>query len=65
LTRKFRLRRLGARGSGRRNFELGIVTADPHLLDEAQALVDRIWRGGECGSCKLRDTCPGPLDQGQ
>jgi phosphatidylserine/phosphatidylglycerophosphate/cardiolipin synthase-like enzyme len=53
---------LGARGSGRRNFELGVVTDDAVLLDEAQALVDRIWRGGECGSCKLRDVCPGPLD---
>jgi phosphatidylserine/phosphatidylglycerophosphate/cardiolipin synthase-like enzyme len=55
---------LGARGSGRRNFELGIVTDDGVLLDEAQALVDRIWRGGECAGCKLRDDCPGPLDSG-
>jgi phosphatidylserine/phosphatidylglycerophosphate/cardiolipin synthase-like enzyme len=55
---------LGARGSGRRNFELGIVTDDAVLLDESQALVDRIWRGAECAGCKLRDDCPGPLDDG-
>jgi phosphatidylserine/phosphatidylglycerophosphate/cardiolipin synthase-like enzyme len=54
---------LGARGSGRRNFELGVVTDDAVVLDEAQAMVDRIWRGAECGGCKLRDDCPGPLDR--
>lgn len=53
---------LGARGSGRRNFELGVVTDDGPLLDQVQGLYDRVWRGGECGSCKLRDLCPKPLD---
>jgi phosphatidylserine/phosphatidylglycerophosphate/cardiolipin synthase-like enzyme len=52
---------LGAKGSGRRNFELGIVTDDAPMLDHVQALYDRVWRGGECGTCKLRDVCPGPL----
>lgn len=54
---------LGARGSGRRNFELGIVTDDGPLLDEVQGLYDRVWRGGECAGCKLRTTCPRPLDR--
>jgi phosphatidylserine/phosphatidylglycerophosphate/cardiolipin synthase-like enzyme len=54
---------LGAKGVGRRNFELGVVTDDEHLLDEVQALFDRIWRGGECKACKLRDVCPAPLDE--
>jgi phosphatidylserine/phosphatidylglycerophosphate/cardiolipin synthase-like enzyme len=52
---------LGAKGSGRRNFELGVVTDDGPLLDQIQALYDRIWAGGECSGCKLRDECPGPL----
>lgn len=52
---------LGAKGSGRRNFEVGIVTDDGPLLDQIQALYERIWRGGECGSCKLQSECPGPL----
>ncbi len=55
---------LGAKGEGRRNFELGILTDDPPLLDEVQALYDRIWRGGECPRCKLRDLCEAPLDAG-
>lgn len=54
---------LGAKGSGRRNFELGIVTDDVDLLDQVQALYERVWSGGECGACKLRAICPGPLSE--
>lgn len=53
---------LGAKGDGRRNFEMGILTDDEWLLDESQARFDRIWRGAECGACRLRAECPGPLD---
>jgi len=52
---------LGAKGSGRRNFELGIVTDDALLLDQVQALYEQLWSGGECGGCRLREECPGPL----
>jgi len=52
---------LGAKGSGRRNFELGIVTDDGLLLDQVQGMYERVWSGGECAGCKLRDECPGPL----
>jgi phosphatidylserine/phosphatidylglycerophosphate/cardiolipin synthase-like enzyme len=54
---------LGAKNEGRRNFELGVVTDDDVLLDATQARFDRIWSGKECGSCKLRSSCPGPLDR--
>jgi len=54
---------LGAKGSGRRNFEVGVLTADTGLLDEVQALFDRIWRGAECAGCRLRlRGCAAPLD---
>ncbi len=53
---------LGAKGVGRRNFELGVVTEDDELLDQAQAVFDAVWRGGECGACRLRDECEMPLD---
>ncbi len=52
---------LGAKGAGRRNFELGIVTDDAALLDHVQAIYERIWSGGECEGCRLRAECPGPL----
>jgi phosphatidylserine/phosphatidylglycerophosphate/cardiolipin synthase-like enzyme len=53
---------LGAKGTGRRNFELGFSTSDDLLLDRVQALYERVWRGAECAGCKLRDVCPAPLD---
>ena len=52
---------LGAKGDGRRNFEMGIVTDDDVMLDHAQARFDGIWRGKECASCKLYDRCPKPI----
>jgi phosphatidylserine/phosphatidylglycerophosphate/cardiolipin synthase-like enzyme len=52
---------LGAKGTGRRNFELGIVTDDGPLLDEVQSLYERVWSGAECAGCKLHEVCPGPL----
>jgi phosphatidylserine/phosphatidylglycerophosphate/cardiolipin synthase-like enzyme len=54
---------LGARGRGRRNFELGLVSDDALLLDHTQAVFERIWSGQECAGCGLRADCPGPLDQ--
>ncbi len=53
---------LGAKGVGRRNFELGMVTEDEGMLDEVQGIYDRIWRGDECRTCRLRDRCEAPLD---
>lgn len=53
---------LGAKGEGRRNFELGLVTTDEQLLDEVQAMFDFVWRGAGCAGCKLREECDAPLD---
>lgn len=54
---------LGAKGTGRRNFEVGIVTEDEALIDEVQALYEQLFRGGECAGCRLRDACEMPLDE--
>lgn len=54
---------LGAKGDGRRNFEIGILTDDEIMLDATQARFDRIWRGKECASCKLYDRCPSPIER--
>jgi phosphatidylserine/phosphatidylglycerophosphate/cardiolipin synthase-like enzyme len=53
---------LGAKSEGRRNFEMGVLTDDEWLLDQAQARFDRIWRGLECAGCRMRAHCPSPLD---
>jgi len=53
---------LGAKGDGRRNFEIGLMTSDDVILDAAQARFDRIFSGKECAGCKLRGVCPKPID---
>ena len=52
---------LGAKGEGRRNFELGVISDDEQLLDQVQALYDAIWNGKPCQGCRLRDECEAPL----
>ncbi len=54
---------LGAKGEGRRNFEMGIVTSDEQTIDHVQERYDRIWQGAECADCRLRDECEMPLDE--
>ncbi|MBK7581678.1 MAG: phospholipase D family protein [Myxococcales bacterium] len=53
---------IGARAETRRNFEVGIVTDDEHVLDTLQARFDAIWSGRECAACGLRRECPKPID---
>jgi phosphatidylserine/phosphatidylglycerophosphate/cardiolipin synthase-like enzyme len=53
---------IGARADTRRNFEVGILTEDEHLLDQLQARFDRIWTGRECKGCGLRRECARPID---
>lgn len=53
---------LGAKGQGRRNFELGVITEDEGLLDRVQGVYEHLWRGGECRRCRLREVCDSPLD---
>ena len=56
---------LGAKGEGRRNFELGLVSEDEDLLDQVQAMYEAVWSGRQCGACTLRDDgCEAPLDLG-
>src|SRR5690606_35300448 len=45
---------IGAKGEQRRNFEMGFVTQDDVLLDQAQLKFERIWSGRECAGCRLR-----------
>ncbi len=53
---------LGAKGEGRRNFEVGMLTDDDVWLDTVQHRFDRIWSGRECKGCRVRTLCPSPID---
>jgi phosphatidylserine/phosphatidylglycerophosphate/cardiolipin synthase-like enzyme len=52
---------LGAKGEGRRNFELGLCTEDFDVVDRVKALFEAIWTGAECRPCRLRSVCPDPI----
>jgi hypothetical protein len=52
---------LGAKGEGKRNFELGFVTEDFEIIDQVTALFQSVWSGAECAGCKLHEVCPDPL----
>jgi phosphatidylserine/phosphatidylglycerophosphate/cardiolipin synthase-like enzyme len=55
---------LGAKGEGKRNFELGFVTEDFDVLDRTTALFEAVWSGAECATCQLHDICPDPIGPG-
>jgi phosphatidylserine/phosphatidylglycerophosphate/cardiolipin synthase-like enzyme len=54
---------LGAKGAGKRNFEAGIWTESPALIDGALAQFDALWEGRPCATCRRRSICPVPLEE--
>jgi phosphatidylserine/phosphatidylglycerophosphate/cardiolipin synthase-like enzyme len=54
---------LGAKADGRRNFELGVWTTSPPLIDAVMEQFNALWVGYRCESCKRRDVCPVPLEE--
>ena len=54
---------LGAKAEHRRNFEMGIWTESPGLIDGAAAEFNAIWEGAWCEGCGRRDVCPVPLEE--
>ena len=52
---------IGAKSENRRNFETGIVTDCPLLLDVMQSYFDDIWTGKRCKQCHLYAQCASPL----
>lgn len=52
---------IGAKGADKRNFEAGILTDDPSILDACTEQFDKVWMGAHCKSCLRRDVCPAPI----
>jgi phosphatidylserine/phosphatidylglycerophosphate/cardiolipin synthase-like enzyme len=48
---------VGAKSVSRRNFEAGIVTTDPALIDRIMEQFDAIWRGSHCPECDRKEFC--------
>jgi phosphatidylserine/phosphatidylglycerophosphate/cardiolipin synthase-like enzyme len=54
---------LGAKADGKRNFELGIWTQSPALIDGVVEQFNQLWEGRRCDSCRRKDICPVPLEE--
>jgi phosphatidylserine/phosphatidylglycerophosphate/cardiolipin synthase-like enzyme len=54
---------LGAKADGKRNFELGIWTESPALIEPVLDHFNALWEGHRCTSCRRKDICPVPLEE--
>jgi phosphatidylserine/phosphatidylglycerophosphate/cardiolipin synthase-like enzyme len=54
---------LGAKADGRRNFEMGVWTESPELIDGVLEQFNALWEGHRCKTCKRKDVCPVPLEE--
>lgn len=55
---------LGAKSDKRRNFEWGVWTRSPELIDAVQEQFNALWEGRHCASCRRRNNvCPVPLEE--
>lgn len=52
---------IGMKGSNKRNFEAGILTNEPSILDAACEQFDKVWMGEHCKKCLRKDFCDGPI----
>lgn len=54
---------LGAKGPTRRNFEWGVISQTPELVDAVLGRFNALWEGTHCAGCGRRDVCPVPLEE--
>ena len=52
---------LGMKSSRTRNFEAGILTDDPALVEAAMNQFDAVWAGFKCKTCGRTQFCADPV----
>ena len=52
---------MGAKSEKKRNFENGVLTDDPALINPLVEQFDSVWRGAFCRECGRRDHCGDPV----
>ena len=52
---------IGMKAEGTRNFEAGILTDDPEIVEQAMNQFDDVWIGKMCKGCKRREYCSDPI----
>lgn len=52
---------MGMKSSNRRNFEAGIFTDEPNMVESAMEQFDSVWRGDHCKKCGRHEYCGDPI----
>lgn len=52
---------IGIKAESTRNFESGILTDDPEIVEQAMNQFDEVWIGNKCKGCKRREFCSDPI----
>ena len=52
---------IGMKAETTRNFEAGILTDDPEIVEQAMNQFDEVWIGKHCKKCKRREYCSDPI----
>lgn len=52
---------MGIKSPGRRNFESGVITDDPEMVESIMNQFDAVWNGSFCRSCGRRKFCGDPI----
>lgn len=53
---------IGMKNPNRRNFEAGILTNNPEMVENAITQFDTVWRGDHCKTCDRKEFCGDRLD---
>ena len=52
---------IGMKGETTRNFEVGILTDDPTIVEQAMEQFDNVWNGSMCKKCRRKQYCADPI----
>lgn len=52
---------IGMKTDNKRNFEAGILTDEPEIVEQAMNQFDEVWIGKHCKACKRREYCSDPI----
>ena len=52
---------IGMKGADKRNFEAGILTDEPEIVEQSMNQFDEVWMGKHCRTCKRREYCADPI----
>ena len=52
---------IGMKTDNKRNFEAGIFTDEPGIVEQAMNQFDEVWMGKHCKACKRREYCSDPI----